>query len=208
MSAHPTSNDLSLTLFGKTRRAVLSILFGHTDEAFYLRQICRSAGAGLGAVQRELKQLSEVGIIQRTTRGRQVYYQANPESPIFEEIKGLVIKTSGVADVLRGALAPLGDSINVAFVFGSMSRGEETGRSDVDVLVVGSVTFADVARAFGEAQKTLGREVNPTVYPPDEFQFKLAKGHHFLETVLAGTKIFLVGDERELERVAGKRLAD
>jgi predicted nucleotidyltransferase len=196
-----------LTLFGKTRRAVLSLLYIHTDETFYLRQICRIAGAGVGAVQRELKQLSDVGIIRRITRGRQVYYQANSESPVFEEVKGLVIKTAGLADVLRAALAPFGDAIIAAFVYGSFSRGGETGRSDVDVLVVGGVTFADVVNAFAETQKTLGREVNPTVYPLDEFRLKLAKNHHFLKTVLAGTKIFLVGDERELKRLAGKRMA-
>jgi predicted nucleotidyltransferase len=197
---------LSSSLFGKTRRAVLSLLYSHTDESFYLREIARVAGLGLGAVQRELKRLSGTGIIRRTVRGNQVYYQADPDCPIFEELKNLVIKTAGVGDVLRAALAPLADRIEVALIYGSFARGEEHRGSDVDLLVVGDVTFSEVASALAEAQDTLSREINPTVYPPGEFQSKLREGHHFLTSLSKEPRIFLIGGEHELERLAEKRL--
>jgi len=189
-------------LFGKTRRAVLSLLYGHPERDFYLREIVRAAGTGVGAVQRELRLLTEAAIVRRRARGNQVYFQANPECPVFPELKGLVLKTAGLADVLRAALAPLAERIRAAFVYGSFARGEEGRGSDVDLLVVGDVTFTELVSALGPAQEALGREVNPTVYPPREFRKKLSAGHRFLENVQKEPKVFLVGDERELERLA------
>lgn len=208
MDTMDPDHNLAASLFGKTRLAVLSLLFSHTDEAFYLRQLARTAGVGLGALQRELQQLSDAGFIRRRVQGRQVYFQANPDCPIFPEIKNLVRKTSGVADVLRSALAPLADRIQVAWIYGSIARGEEIRRSDVDILVVGRVKFSEVAAVLGPVQQTLRREVNPTVYPPGEFKSKLQENHHFLNTVLKGKKLFLIGDEHELARMAEKRLAE
>jgi len=202
MSTTPKNNSLASALFGKTRWAILSLLYGHADEAFYLRQIARLAGVGLGAVQREVKNLSKAGIILRTIQGRQVYFQANPECPVFKELKSLMVKTAGVGDVLRLALASIADHIIVAFIYGSFARGEEQRSSDVDVLVVGAVTFAQVVSALESAQETLGREVNPTVYPPSEFRSKLAASHHFLKTVLNEERIFLIGSEDELAKLA------
>ena len=207
MSTFSDTDNLSRTLFSKTRRAVLSLLYSHVDDAFYLRQIARAAGGGLGAVQRELKQLSEAGIIQRVVRGRQVYYQANPRCPVFEDLKKLVVKTVGAGAAVRAALAPLGDRINVAFIYGSIAHSEEGRDSDVDVLVVGEVTFGEIVSSLREAQKTIGREINPTVYPPAEFRSKLTAGHHFLNTVLRGPMLFLIGDKRELARLAKKPVA-
>ncbi len=208
MSTFSRADVLSATLFGKTRRAVLSLLYGHADEAFYLRQITRTAGVGLGAVQRELQQLLNAGILLRTVRGRQVYYQANRDCPVFLELKNLVLKTAGVAAILQSALAPLAGRIRIAFIFGSIAAGDEQRGSDGDVLVVGEVTFAEVVSAIQKAQEILDREVNPTVYPPGEFQSKLVTGHHFLKTVLKGPMVFLIGDKRELARLVKKRLAD
>jgi len=207
MSTLFDTDNLSRTLFGKTRRAVLSLLYSHIEDAFYLRQIVRTAGAGLGAVQRELKQLSDAGIIQRFVRGHQVYYQANPRCPIFAELKNLVVKTIGVGAALQAALAPLADRIDLAVIYGSIARSEEHRESDVDVLVVGKVTFAEVVSSFSEVQKTIGREINPTVYPLSEFRSKLAAGHHFLNTVLRGPMLFLIGEKRDLAGLARKPLA-
>lgn len=200
-------DNLSSVLFGKTRSAVLSLLYGHSDEEFYLREISRTIGVGLGALQREVRQLADSGLIRRTVRGRQVYYQANKDCPVFSEIRGLMIKTAGIADVLRSCLSHLEDRVDVAFVFGSLSRGAEQRESDIDVMVVGEVSFADVAQAFERSQEILGREVNPTVYPAKEFKQKASKGHHFIKTVLSDSKIFLIGTERELERLGQERLA-
>ena len=207
MSTSPYRDNVSQTLFGKTRRAVLFLLYSHVDETYYLRQIVRAAGVGLGAVQRELKQLSDAGIIQRIVRGRQVYYQANSQCPVFVELKALVIKTVGIAGIVQAALAPLADRIRIAAIYGSIARSEEQRGSDVDLLVVGKVTFAEIVSSLSEAQKTIGREINPTVYPPAEFRSKLMVGHHFLNTVLRGPMFFLIGDKRELARLAKKPLA-
>ena len=201
MSTIIKTDSLSATLFGKARRAVLALLYSHVEESFYVRQIARTAGVGLGAVQRELKKLFEAGIIRRTVRGRQVYYQANPECPVYAELKSLVVKTVGVGDVLKAALVPLADRINVAFLFGSMVGGGERSSSDADVMVVGDVTFAEVVSVLGRVQEMLRREINPLVYPPEEFRFKLAADHHFLKQVLEGSKFFLIGDEYELAKL-------
>jgi predicted nucleotidyltransferase len=202
------TSGLADVLFSKNRRTVLSLLLGHADEAFYLRQIVRASGGGLGAIQRELRQLVQCGIVRRTARGKEVYFQVDPKCPVFAELKSLLMKTAGLADVLRTALAPLAERIEVAFVFGSIAQGKERQQSDVDVLVVGNASFAEVVAAFGPAQEQLQREVNPSVYPPDEFRAKLAAHHHFLKSVMAGSKVFLIGDENGLARLAPQRLAD
>jgi len=207
MSTFHYGDSISQTLFGKTRRAVLSLLYSHVDDAFYLRQIVRTAGVGVGTVQRELKGLSNAGIIQRIVRGRQVYYQANPQSPVFEELKALVTKTVGIAAILKDALTPLAGRIRIAAIYGSVALSKEHRSSDVDLLVVGKVTFAEIVSTLDQAQKRINREINPTVYAPREFRSKLLAGHHFLNTILGKPILFLIGDERELERLAEKRLA-
>jgi predicted nucleotidyltransferase len=192
------------SLFGKTRQALLALLFTRPDEELLQEQLILHAGLGRGSVQRELEFLARAGIARRTVHGRQVYFQANPDCPIFPELRSLVVKTSGVADVLRAALAPLASRIRVAFVYGSVARGDEKRASDVDVMVVGEAAFTEVVDALARAQDALGREVNPTVYPPDEFRTKVNAKHHFLVTVIHGDKLFLIGDQRELGRLAKK----
>ena len=167
----------------------------------------RSTGLGLGAVQREVKRLTEAGAIRRTVRGRQVYYQANPDCPLFAERKSLVVKTAGVADVLRNALAALADRIKVAFVYGSVAGSGQKRTSDVDLLVVGEVGFSDLVSALGGAQAQLHREINPTVYSPTEFRSRLKARHHFLLSVLRNEKVFVIGDEHKLAGLGPIRLA-
>jgi uncharacterized protein len=202
------ANDLGATLFGKARRAVLALTYLHPEESFHLRRIARFAAIGQGAVQRELQQLTEAGLLTRTVSGRQVYYRANRACPIFEELRGVVIKTAGVFDLLRDALVALGERIAVAFVFGSFARGTQRSGSDVDLLVIGEVSFGEVTEALAPAQERLGREVNPIVYPHREFQQKARARQHFVARVLADPKLFLIGSERELARMAQERLAD
>jgi predicted nucleotidyltransferase len=192
------------SLFGKTRQALLSLLYSRADEAHLQESLIQFAALGRGTVQRELAFLARAGVVRRTVRGRQVYFQANPESPIYAELRSLVVKTDGVADALRVALAPLAERINVAFIYGSVAKGQERRASDVDVMVIGEVSFAEASEALGEAQKSIGREVNPSVYAAADFRAKLAAKHHFLRTVLEGEKIYLIGDDRELARLAKK----
>lgn len=203
MSTTIEHSKLSKTLFGKTRRAVLSVLYSHTDESFYLRQLVRITGVGVGAMQRELKQLTDSGIIRRLRIGRQIFFQANTDCTVFKELRDLVIKTIGVGDVLRSALVPLAERIQIAFIYGSLARGEETRGSDLDVLVVGDLTFAEVVSAISPLQETLSREINPSVYPLKEFKSKVSEGQHFISTVLEAPKIFVIGDNNELEKLVG-----
>jgi len=198
-----TINDhLTETLLGKTRRAILSVLYGHADEQFYLRQLVRVTGSGTGAVQRELKALAEAGIINRIEKGRQVYYQANERSAVYPELKSLIMKTAGMGDALKMAMLPLAEHICVAFVYGSVARGDETKESDVDVFVVGDVTLAEIVAALAPVQVTLNREINPVVYPAEEFRAKRKAEHHFITSLLKVDKVFLIGDEHELARLA------
>jgi predicted nucleotidyltransferase len=207
MSADQKDATIASALFGKARRTVLALFYGHPDQSFYMRQIVRAAGVGLGAVQRELTRLAEAAVIVRKVQGRQVYYQANRHCPIFAELHGLVIKTAGLADVIRTALTPLAERIVLAFVHGSFARGQERSGSDVDLVVVGDVSFGEVVSALAAAQEQLAREINPAVYPVAEFRQKLASGHHFLTAVMKQPKTVLMGDVDEFARLASQRMA-
>lgn len=198
---------MSEILFGHTRGAVLGLLFGHTDESFYIRQIARDTGISTGALQRELEQLAEIGLISRTKVGNQVFYQANAASPVFQEIRSLVTKTVGVIGALRSALAPLASRIQVAFVFGSVARREETAASDIDLMVIGDTTFDEAISAISAAQSALAREINPSIYSPTEFKAKLKKGNHFLTSIIKSEKMFVIGTEDELRNLGSKRVA-
>src|SRR3989441_1005926 len=202
-----THNGLADLLFGRTRGAILALLYGHTDQSFYTRQIAREVDASVGAVQRELENLSKVGLIVRKSVGSQVFHQANRDAPIFREMQALVNKTTGVFSVLRSALHPLAKRVLVAFVYGSVAREQETAQSDVDLMVVGKATLDEVLSRFSTVEKSIGRPVNPTVYSIAEFKSRLANGNHFLSAVLKGQKAFLLGDEDELRKVGRVRLA-
>jgi len=191
-------------LFGQTRGALLSLLYGKTDQAFYLRQLARMTGAGHGAVQRELKQLTEMGLILRSTQGNQVLYRANRRSPIFPEVKSLMTKTVGLHDTIRSALTRISGKIQIAFVFGSFARGEERSDSDVDLMIVGKVSFGEAVAALAPAQKALGREINPSLFSAGEFRAKLAADNHFLNSVMRGKKLFVIGTPDELTKLAAK----
>ena len=204
-SANRTAGEV---LLGKTRGAVLGLLLGRPDEEFHVRQIARLSGATLGPVQRELKLLEHIGVLKQRAVGRQLLYRADEASPIHDELRSLVIKTVGMADVLRAALLPLGKEIQIAFLFGSFARGNQHAASDVDLMIIGTVNLATVARALAEPQRRLGREINPSIYSPSEFRLKLQGGHHFLNSVMAAPRIFIIGDEHELLRMAEERLHD
>jgi predicted nucleotidyltransferase len=191
-------------LFGNTRSALLAILYGNVDQSFYLRQLDRALGVGHGALQRELKNLTSLGLIVRKAQGNQVLYQANSSSPIFPELKSLITKTVGIRDVLRLALVPLSSEIQVAFVYGSVARQQERAGSDVDLIVVGATSFSEVVSALAPAQRELGREINPTVFPVPEFRARIAAETHFLQSVMKERKLFVLGDENELAELAAK----
>jgi predicted nucleotidyltransferase len=196
-------DKLSTFLFSKTRRGLLALLYGRPDETFYINQLMQATGSGSGAVQRELKLMTEAGVLNRTQTGNLVNYQANPQSPIFNELKSIVRKTFGVADVIRQSLATQSDKIRVAFIFGSVARSADDRKSDLDLMVVGKISFGDVVSLISPVEKELGREINPVVYPLPEFKQKVKADHHFVKTVLEGEKIFLIGDAGEISRMVG-----
>jgi predicted nucleotidyltransferase len=202
----PSVDNLGAVLLGKTRGAVLGLLLGRPDEEFHVRQIARLTGATLGPVQRELKLLAQIGVLKCREVGYQLLYSANPASAIHEELRSFVVKTVGMADVLRAAMKPLAEQIRVAFLFGSFAQGRQREASDVDVMVVGNISLATVVKALAEAQRRLSRDINPTVYRPAEFAAKLRDGHHFLSAVMDGSKVFLIGGPVELSRLAEERL--
>jgi predicted nucleotidyltransferase len=201
------SLDPAAALFHKTRRQLLGWLFTHPDESFYVRELVRVSGAAVGAVSSELEELAAAGILRRTVRGNQVFYQADPSSPIFEELKSIFTKTSGLVDQIRRTLLPLADRIDVATVYGSAAHGGLRAASDVDLLVLGSASFGEVVSALAGAQSALGREINPTVYSPAEFRTKLRARHHFVTALLREPFLFVIGEPRDLERLGSKRLA-
>ncbi len=192
------AKTLASTLFPKSRRMVLGLLMSHPDRAFYLREIAEITHLGVGHLQRELNRLVAVGILRRSKRGRHVYFQADPACPVFDELRGIVIKTIGVVDSLRQALLPLRERIRAAFIFGSIARGDEHAASDVDLMVIGDVSLADVVDVIRTAEQCIARPVNPTVYPPGEFAAKLAAGHHFVTKVVQHEKLMLMGDESDI----------
>jgi len=196
-------NDAMLeTILGsKLRSKVLGWLFTHPDERYFVRQLTNLLREDSTNVSRELIRLEKTGILVSTKEGKQKYYQANKESPIYDELHGLIIKTTGMADVLRSALALSAGRIKVAFVFGSIASGNEDKASDIDVMVVGDIPFGDVVSLLSPAEEKLGREVNAVVYPIAEFKNKVKEDHHFVKTVLEEEKIFLIGDEGELRRL-------
>ncbi len=192
MSTGSSSRDLGSALFGKTRRAVLGLLYARPDDAFYLRQITREVGAGQGAVQRELKRLVDAGLLTREARGREVHYRADRACPIFSELHGLVLKTVGLADVLRAALAPLQGKITRALVYGSQASGTATSASDIDLLVIGTVEEPALHKAISQAERRLARTVNYTHLAPREFTRRRRERGGFLARVLAGPTISIL----------------
>lgn len=193
--------SLSSTLFPGYRRRVLGLLLLHPEESLHGREIARRTGLPPGTLTRELKRLAAVGLLNCERRGNQLLYGANRRSPIFEELAGILRKTSGLADVVAEALEPLTDRIGLAFIFGSVARGTETQGSDVDLMIIGSVKFGEVVDALHLAQQQLSRDINPKVFTPREWRNRVQGRDPFLREVLASKKLFLIGGENGIEEL-------
>ncbi len=192
------NENLSSALFGKVRRALLALLYSRSDESFYLRQVVRLTAVGQGAVQRELKQLADAGIITASRQGRMVYYKANRDCPIFDELYRLMTKTAGLADVLRRSLGPLAPRIDFAFIYGSQASFTAGSGSDVDIVIVGGVDDLTLHRAVVEAEGHLDRPINCTLLTRKEFNRRRKEKDGFLSRVLRGEKIFVVGEAQDV----------
>ena len=197
---------LSDALFSKVQRCVLALLYGNPDRSFYTNELFRLAGSGTGAVVRELAKLSASGLVNVNKIGNQKHYQANRDAPIFEELRGIVLKTFGLADVLRQDLLPISNRIEVAFIYGSIAKGSDTARSDVDVMLIGDeIGYPEVYSALMPTEEKLGRKVSPVIYSHVDLKKKLEDENTFLTRIMTQPKIFLIGSEHDLPETGQHR---
>ena len=194
-------------MFGAYRRRLLAQLLLRPDEKFHVRELGRMTGIPAGSIHRELKALSEAGLLLREHLGNQVHYQANPACAIYDELAGIFRKTVGLAGLVRDALAALAGRIDVAFVFGSLATGRHTYSSDVDVMIIGDLTLVDVVKALSPVQDELRREINPVVMTAKKFKAQWRKDDRFVKRVMAEARIFVIGDDNELAELVEDRRA-
>ena len=194
--------SLSDALFSKVRQRVLGLLYGQPDSDFHTNEIIRLTDSGTGAVQRELENLASAGLVMVKQVGNQKRYQANRDTPFFAELRSIVLKTFGLADVLREALNPIAKLIQVAFIYGSIAKQEDTANSDIDLMIIGEdLTYADIYELLDKAEEQLGRKINPTFYSVSEWLRKNKNGNDFITKVSKHPKIFLIGTEGELVKL-------
>jgi predicted nucleotidyltransferase len=193
----------SETLFNSYRRRVLGLLLLRPDESFHVREIARLTGTAAGTLHKELSKLAEAGILVAERRANQLVYMANRASPIYDELASIMRKTSGLTDVIANALASCAASIDVAFVFGSVARAQETAHSDIDVMIIGETNFAEVVRQLYPAQATLGREINPKVMSAKEWRASVERKDGFVLGLMDKPKIYVVGNEHDLAKLVG-----
>ena len=194
-----TTVTIGDALFTKTQQKVLGLLFGMPDKSFYTNEIMRWAAMGRGTVSRELERLVKAGLISAHRAGNQSHYQANRDCPVFEELVGIIRKTFGVADEIRMALKALDDTIELAFIYGSIAKGTDTKSSDIDLMLVGDgLSYGEVVEALMPLEKSLRRTINPTVYERKEFVAKLKAKSSFITRVMKQPKIMIKGTDDDI----------
>lgn len=192
--------EIGDALFTKTQQRVLSLLYGKPDKSFYTNEIVRWADMGRGTVKRELERLVSAGLLVVSWEGNQLHYQANPKNPIYTELVGIVRKTFGVADVLAEALAPIKDDIDIAFVYGSIAKGADTAKSDIDLFVASdTISYTELFERLKTTEETLGRIVNPTVYDIQQIRKRLKEKNAFLTRIMDQPKIWVKGSDDDLK---------
>jgi predicted nucleotidyltransferase len=195
-------SGLANALFTKAQQRVLGLLFGEPDREFSVSEVKRIAASGSGAVQRELLRLEASQLVTVTTVGNQKRYRANATSPLFEELRAIILKTVGLAAPLQEVLAQFANDIDLAFVYGSTTKGSDTARSDIDLMILGDrVAYSHLFPALEAAEKKLGRQVSPNMMTPTEWRLKLRKRNAFVQRVAGQPKIFVIGSQDDLDRV-------
>ena len=192
-------NILAQLVCSRVRAEVFRVLFGLQGGELHLREIQRQTHLAIGTVQQDIEKLVKMGLVSRREDGNRVYYSANEKHPLAGEIRQLVLKTVGLADVMAAALKV--EDVRCAFVFGSIASGTAGAESDIDLMMIGNIGLRKVSALLSGVGDRLGREINPHVMSPSEFTKRMSAGDHFLTSVLAAPKIFLVGSEHELERM-------
>lgn len=191
-------SQLAHALFTTTRQRVLGLLYGHPDRSYYTNEIIRLTGMGVATIKRELDRMTAAEILVLRRQGNQRHYQANPDCPLFQELRGITRKTFGLTDVLKKALEPLTDRIEWAFVFGSIASGKDSATSDIDLMLIGEIGFAEAVAALHPIQASLQREINPRVYDPDEWQHLVDQNDAFVSEVLAKPRLEIMEKRNEL----------
>ena len=190
---------LSSALFSNVQQRVLALIFGHPERSFYTSEIVRSVHSGTGGVERELSRLEQSGLVSVQWIGNQKHYQANRHSPIFEELQGIVLKTSGLSEPLRQSLAPYADKIRIAFVYGSIAKRADTARSDIDLMVIGDdLAYADLYAALQKAETILHRQVSPTFLTLEDWRRKVSTQDSVIAKISTQPKVFIFGSETDL----------
>lgn len=190
-------------LLPRTRQGILAAVLVRPDKAWYVSELARRMKVPASSLQRELRDLTSAGILKTYRQGRMAYYQPNSQSPIFPELRGLLLKTAGLVDVLADALKPLAKKLDFAFIYGSIASATEKSDSDIDLMVVGALTPIELSLPLRKARDLLGREINPTVYSPAEFEKKWQSKDHFLTHVLDKPKLFVLGNSHDLGQASG-----
>lgn len=198
------ANPAIQALFPAVRRAVLATLLVHPEREWYFRDLAKHIGVQPSSLTRELRNLTHAGILSRRHDGNRVYYQANRACPFLPELRGFLLKTAGLVDVLRELLLPLQDRIACAFVYGSIARAEELSESDIDLMIIGGAGRFDLAKPLRAAEERLGRPMSLTLYKPGEFAIK-AKDSHFVQAVLDKDKLFVIGNQHDLDATRNTR---
>ena len=190
---------------GRALVALLRVFFLHPDREFYQRELVLLTQDRLFVVQLALRRLVSTGVVESLRRGNRTFFRARASHPAFADLKSMILKTFGLGDRLRDALAPLVPRMSVAFVYGSVARHEEQDSSDVDLMLIGQLRGREVASALAPAKRELDREINVTVYRPEEVRKRYRQRHPFIREVIEGPKIFLIGDDDEIRRLLTRR---
>ena len=196
-------SQIGKALFTATQRNVLGLLYAHPEQSFYTKEILRLTGMGVATIKRELDRMVDSGILSFTKVGNQHHFQANPDCPIYEELLSIVSKTFGIADVISEALLPLDDQIEYGFVYGSVAKGNETAKSDIDLLVVteSSLAYADLMTVLVAAEQSLGRPINPSIYTNEQIKTKLKENNAFITRVMEQPKIWIKGNYNDIREI-------
>ena len=192
-------------LFPKIRQNILAATYNQPEKWWFMSEMADFIKTTPSSLQRELNALVESGILRNRRDGNRLYFQAETDSPIFAPLRELIVQTLGITESLKDSLSVFGEKINIAFIYGSVARREENARSDVDLMLIGSIGLAEVSPILRDLEQQFNREINPTCYRLEEFQKKVMSGNHFLTEVLGKEKFFLIGEQNELAKLTDKR---
>lgn len=197
-----TTTTIGDALFTKTQQRVLGLLYGKPEQSFYTNEIVRWADMGRGTISRELNRFVSAGLLVVSREGNQLHYRANSENPIYNELLAIVRKTFGIVDVIRAALVPVYEQIDLAFIYGSIAKREETASSDIDLLVVtDSLAYTDLMEVLTDAEKLLGRPINPSIYTAEQIKNKLEQNSSFLVRVMERPKLWVKGCDDDIKEI-------